>query len=281
MHDCWAFTGHCAYFDYAGCEKWKKGCYNCPNRLNYPRSLFFDKSRELYSRKKALFQDIKNMQIITPSQWLSKLVRQSYLGEYPIHVIYNGIDVEQFKPLEKIENIRKEKGVNNKKVLLAMPGETKRKGIDYLIQMAENLQENYILVLIGCAKQDTYNYTRKIKYISHTDSIKELVEWYNLADVFLNFTLEDNFPTVNIEALACGTPVVTFNTGGSPEAVNEKTGVVVDRGDVLAALSGIHKLERMDKNTLRNNCRERALLEFQNRKNYKKYIDIYEGMKNK
>lgn len=278
LHDCWTFTGHCAYFDFVGCEKWRDGCFECPNRLNYPRSLFFDRSKELYNRKKVIFSGIERMAIVTPSQWLADLVKQSYLKEYPTHVIYNGINIEQFKPLDGIDEIKKEKGLCNKKVLLAMPGETKRKGIVFLLEMAKYMDKDYILVLIGVPKQDANKDSERVKFISYTESIEELVKWYNIADVFLNFTLEDNFPTVNIEALACGTPVVTFNTGGSPEAVNEETGVVVNKGDIAAALLGVKKLELVDYNVIRKSCRDRAISEFQSRLNYEKYIEIYEGL---
>lgn len=280
LHDCWAFTGHCAYFDYAGCSKWKTRCFECQSKRNYPKSYVYDRSEELYIKKKEIFTCLNKVEIVTPSKWLADLVRHSFLSLYPVRTIYNGIDTRQFRILSNIDELRKEKGFDGKKVLLAMPGETKRKGIDYLLRLAHNLDEDMILILVGVKKMNVGK-MEQIRFVPYISSISELVQWYNMADVFLNFTLEDNFPTVNIEALACGTPIITFQTGGSPEAIDANTGVIVEKGNIEEAVAAIRFLLKQKKETYQKDCRERAKLLFQSEVNYLKYIELYKNMGDK
>ena len=231
LHDCWAFTGQCAYFDYAGCTRWKTGCYNCPvYRRDYPYSLFKDNSLENYQLKRVAFTGVRDMTIVTPSKWLAGLVGQSFLKDYPLEMIPNGINLEIFKPVKEI-------GCRKKKIILGVANVwSRRKGLEDFLELAQILDDCYHIVLIGVsAKQKTYiakNFPRMITPIQRTENQQELAEWYSKAVVYVNPTWEDNFPTTNIEALACGTPVVTYRTGGSPECIDEACGMVVSKGDI-------------------------------------------------
>lgn len=239
LHDSWAFTGHCPYFTMAKCDKWKIGCHDCPNYRDYPSS-FFDNSKRMWKLKKKWFTGVENMTIVTPSQWLADLVKQSFLGEYPVRVIHNGIDLAVFKPTpsdfrEKYQ-IRKEK-----KILLGVAFDWGiRKGLDVFVELSKRLApEKYQIVLVGTDEQVDRQLPTNIISIHRTQNQTELAEIYTAADVFVNPTREEVLGLVNIEANACGTPVITFNTGGSPECINEKSGMVIPYGDIDAMKESI------------------------------------------
>ena len=148
LHDCWAFTGHCPHFDMIGCDKWKTGCYGCPQYKEYPKSLF-DNSKYMYNLKKKWFTGIKDMTIVTPSEWLAGLVKESYLKDYPVKVINNGIDLNVFKPTES--DFRKKYALENKYIVLGVAfGWGRRKGLDVFVELARRLdKEKYKVVLVG------------------------------------------------------------------------------------------------------------------------------------
>ena len=230
LHDCWSFTGHCSHFDYIDCERWKEGCFNCPQKIAYPSSKILDNSRWNYQKKKELFTGIKDMTIITPSKWLANLVKESFLGESKIKVINNGIDTEIFKPTPS--NFREEYNIGNKKIILGVASIwSKGKGYKYFEELAKKLDSNkYQIVLVGKMNKNQINsMPKEIIWIKQTNSTKELAKIYTVADIFFNPTLEDNFPTVNLESLSCGTPVYTFDTGGSAECINTNTGIVLKK----------------------------------------------------
>lgn len=218
LHDCWAFTGHCAYFDYIGCEKWKTGCRECPQKKEYPESLWLDGSEKNYIIKQKLFTEIRNLTLVTPSKWLAELVKQSYLKQYPVEVIHNGIDTSVFRPTKS--DLRKQYNLENKKVVLGVAANwDRRKGLNYLERLSWLLEPSYRIVVIGVTLKQKNALPENMIGIIHTNNVQELVKWYSTADIVINPTLEDNYPTVNLEALSCGTPVITFKTGGSPESV--------------------------------------------------------------
>lgn len=230
LHDCWAFTGHCPHFDMIGCDKWKTGCYGCPQYKEYPKSLF-DNSKYMYRLKKKWFTDIKDMTIVTPSEWLASLVKESYLKDYPVKVINNGIDLNVFKPTES--DFRKKYALENKYIVLGVAfGWGRRKGLDVFVELARRLdKEKYKVVLVGTDDNVDKLLPENIISIHRTQNQTELAKIYSAADVFANPTREENYPTVNMESVACGTPVVTFNTGGSPEMLDETCGAAVAKDD--------------------------------------------------
>lgn len=240
LHDCWSFTGHCPYFTYVKCDKWKHGCNNCPQKKGYPSSLIYDNSSSNWIRKKELFTSINDMVIITPSNWLAGLVKESFLGKYSIKVIHNGIDTDVFKPTPS--NFREKYGLQNKKILLGVSNQwTERKGFNDFIKLSAMIDDNYSIVLVGLSQNQINNLPNNIIGISRTHSTKELAEIYTTADVFINLTYEDNYPTVNLEAQSCGTPVITYKTGGSIESVLDYN--VVEQGDLTGILSKIDDIK--------------------------------------
>lgn len=237
LHDCWAFTGHCAHFDYVGCPLWKTGCHDCPELGSYPQSYGVDHSRRNFERKKTLFTSVKNLHLVTPSQWLADLVKESFLGKYPVQVIHNGIDISIFKPTPS--DFREKYNLQDKKIILGVASPwTSRKGLQDFIKLAAMLPDEWKIVLVGLSAEQKSSLPASIIGLERTDSAKELAQLYTAADVFFNPTYEDNYPTTNLEARACGTPVVTYNTGGSPESAGEN-GIVIEKGDLSSACKKI------------------------------------------
>ena len=230
LHDCWTFTGHCPHFDMLGCDKWKTGCYKCGQLRQYPKS-YVDTSKSMYRKKKQMFTSVENMILVTPSQWLAELVKESYLKDFTVKVIHNGIDTSVFKPTES--DFRKKHNLQDKKIVLAVAfGWGVKKGLDVILKLSEKLSDDYRMVLVGTNDELDKSLPDNIVSIHRTNNQNELAEIYSASDVFINATREDTFPTVNIEALACGTPVITFKTGGSPESLDETCGSVVEKEDV-------------------------------------------------
>lgn len=225
FHDCWPLTGHCAYFTYAECDKWESQCAKCPSVRQYPASWGIDNSRRNYQMKRRLFSTIANLNIVTPSNWLREIVSRSFFTDNNAVTIPNGINLQHFARVDSAEK-RKELGLQNKYVILGVANPwTKRKGIDDFCRLSELLGQDCRIVLVGpglSGKRVPTNITT----IPGTENVHELALLYSMSDVFVNPTHEDNFPTTNLEALACGTPVITYPTGGSPESVSHTTGIV-------------------------------------------------------
>lgn len=279
MHDCWTFTGHCAYFDYSGCEKWKMGCNHCPSLRDYPKTFaLIDPSPWNYKHKKALFAPL-NITFVTPSKWLKDLQQQSFLKDKPCIVINNGVDISKFHPVKS--DVRKLYGIGNKKMILAVTDRLAvRKGRKFLLELPQLLNDDEVLVIVGLTSTQMHE-LQNIDHlipIARTKSSEELIGLYSEADVFINPTLEDNFPTTNLEALACGTPIVTFDTGGSGEAVDDKTGVVVSKGDLDAILKATREILSNGKDYYKDNCIERARTHYNKDIQYQKYIDLYKDI---
>ncbi|MEG2061872.1 MAG: glycosyltransferase [Alistipes sp.] len=278
LHDCWSFTGHCAHFDYAGCDKWRTGCFDCPQKTSYPASFLLDNSRCNYLLKKQLFTSVKNMTIVPVSQWLGGLVRQSFLAEYPIQVIHNGVDLSAFYPKDTTA-IRRKYSLSNKFMLLGVASSwSKRKGLYDYCKLRTLLSDEYQIVLVGLTSKQIKDLPLGIIGIQRTESVDELAEVYSVADVFINYTYEDTFPTVNLEALACGTPIITYRTGGSPEAIDSATGIVVEKGNVEASIAAIQEVKSKGKSAYSIACRKRAEMCYNKEERYAEYMDLYEKM---
>lgn len=273
LHDCWSFTGHCAHFDYADCKKWKEHCRKCPQKKSYPHSIFLDNSKKNYDQKRKLFNQIENLTFVTPSEWLAKLLKESFLSKHNVKVINNGIDLSIFKPTPS--NLRKQYQLENKKIILGVASKwKKRKGLDTFIQLAGKLDDSYQIILIGISQEDKKKLPSNVLAIARTNDVTELAQFYTIADVFVNPTLEDNFPTTNIEALACGTPVITYNTGGSPEAINEKCGIIVEKQNINKLLNTITQFDKKKYIDCINQAKK-----FEKLNQYNQYIELYKEVK--
>ncbi|MCM3693199.1 glycosyltransferase [Neobacillus niacini] len=271
LHDCWAFTGHCTYFDYVDCNKWKSQCSNCPEIRSYPSSLLVDSSQDNFLNKKEIFTGVKNLTLVTPSQWLANLVSQSFLKEYPVKVVNNGVDTKVFKPTKS--EFRSKYNIENKFIILGVASIwDRRKGYKYFEDISSLIEKDEVIVLVGLSQKQKEKLPENIIGISKTHNVKELAEIYSAADVFMNPTLEDNFPTTNLESLACGTPVITFNTGGSIESIDERCGIIVENQSAIDLIRSIRMLKKSDISN--KDCLNRSKL--YNKENiYNHYIDLY------
>lgn len=273
LHDCWAFTGKCPHFQLVQCERWKTGCYRCPQLRSYPTA-YVDTAKSLWRRKKKWFTSLDGLTIVTPSHWLAGLVKQSFLGNYPVKVIHNGIDLNVFSTTDS--GFRKKCGLEGKKILLGVAfAWEERKGLDVFIELARRLDESYQIVLVGTNEEVDRLLPSNILSIHRTHDQRELAGIYSVADVFVNPTREDTFPTVNLEALACGTPVVTFETGGSPECVDDRSGSVVPCDDVDALEREIVRICAESPFTAEA-CKARGAL-FDRKECFSRYIALYRG----
>lgn len=277
FHDCWPFTGHCAHFDYIQCSRWQSGCHDCNiYRSSYPYSIFKDNSRGNYALKKEAFSNVKNLTIVTPSNWLADMVKSSFLNAYPVKVIPNGINLQTFKPLDM-----KNETAHSRNILGIANVWTEQKGLSAFLKLADMLDDSYHITLVGLSKKQqnfiVRNFPHKITALQRTQNIDELVELYNKSFVFLNPTLEDNFPTTNLEALACGTPVITYQTGGSPEPLNSSCGLVVPKNDVDALYKAVISLSLPECSITRTACREQAL-KYDKDSRFMEYINLYHNI---
>lgn len=277
FHDCWNFTGHCSYFDFIKCSKWQSECMNCPNSKGYPRS-FIDNSRRNYEIKKECFQGIEKLIVVPVSQWLSNLLDKSFFSHYEKKVIYNGIDISAFTPVinPNINGIRNRYDIHDKFVITCVASPwTERKGFKDILKLSSLISNDIVIVMIGVSAKQKKNLPTNIIGIERTDNITQLAHFYSESDLFFNPTWEDNFPTTNLEALACGIPVVTYNTGGSPEAITSETGFIINQGDYNSVLDTINLVRLRGKTYFTDKCRKRAISFYNKDDRFKEYIDLY------
>lgn len=271
LHDCWAFTGRCSNFETTRCEQWKTGCKKCPSMDIYPISYFFDFSKKMWADKYNLFTSLKKMYIITPSKWLENYVSQSFLRKYEIRTIHNGIDLDVFKPLE----VQKGK----RSIILGVASSwCANKGFYDIFDLDAGLDhEKYKIILVGLNERQMKILPKTITGVKRTHNVNDLVRLYSFADVFINPTYQDNYPTVNLEAIACGTPVITYKTGGSSESVDESVGVVINKGNIEGLRSAVKKVINKKELFDGNTCREYALKHFSKENSYGEYISMFES----
>jgi glycosyltransferase involved in cell wall biosynthesis len=280
LHDCWAFTGHCTYYDRAACVRWQTRCARCPQKHEYPASWVADASARMFDRKRRAFTSVRRMTIVTPSEWLAGEVRRSFLKDYPTHVIPNGIALDAFAPRPS-EHLRARLGIApGMPVVLGVGGfGHPRKGMPYLVALGRRISPEAKVVLVGVPRRQLSALPDGIVGVARTDSVSELAEFYSLASVFVNPTLEDNFPTVTLEALAAGTPVVTFATGGCPEQIAADTGVAVTPHDLDGLERAVREVISKGRAHFAAACRARAST-YSVAAMVRSYLRVYEAAMN-
>ncbi len=276
LHDCWAFTGHCAHYMFIGCEKWKQHCEYCPNLKAYPKSLLFDRSYQNFEDKRRDFTSLKNLTLVPVSNWLQDQLEESFLKKQNIITIHNGIDTQLFKPIaNSLPVLRKYKINEARPIILGIASNWYHKGLNDFVQLRKILDDHYQIVLIGLNKKEVSLLPQNIIGIPRTQDVKELVTLYSAADVYFNPTWEESLSLTNIEAMSCGTPVITYRTGGSPETINQHTGFVVEQGDIKQATNIIRRIIIEGKNKYSKDCRERIETFFNMNTQYMKYFELY------
>ena len=273
LHDCWAFTGHCAYFSYADCNKWKTGCGQCPQKYSYPASFVLDDSKKSFAEKKRLFTGVENLNIVTPSNWLGGLVKESFLKDFPVKTIYNGLDLNVFKPSKS--DFKEKNGLKGKKIVLGVANIwEKRKGLKDFIELSKILPIDYKIVLVGLSEKQISSLPKEILGISRTENTQKLIEIYSSADVYVNASVEETMGLTTVEAMATGTPAIVYNATALPEVVDEKSGVIVSAGDINALYKMI-----VNMNLKSEDCILKAK-DFEKNKQYELYMELYEKILN-
>ena len=269
LHDCWSMTGHCSQFENYNCDKWKTQCHDCQHLMDwYPKSVI-DRSKRNFELKKQCFTSVNNMTIVAVSHWLEDIVKQSFLSKYPIKVINNGVDLTSFRPINVSSN--------QKFTILGVASNwDDDKGVKEFERLSQN--PDYQVIMVGVKDDLKAKLPKEITAIARTNSQEELAKYYSMADVFVNPTYKDTFPTTNLEALACGTPVITYKTGGSPESVTPETGIVVAKGDFGQLCEAIETIRKNGKDCYSASCRERAEKFYNKDDRFKDYIDLYENI---
>lgn len=244
LHDCWTYTGHCAYYSAAGCNRWIEGCYDCPEKKEYPQSICLDQSSKNYKDKKQIFTELSNVVLVTPSVWLKEEVEKSYLGKKEIVVIPNGINTNIFAPIQS--DIKAQYHIEDKKVLLGVANIwNERKGLKDFIKLKEMLNDSYQLVLIGLSEKQIEELPDGIIGISRTTNTEELAKWYTAADIYINTSVEETMGLTTGEAICCGTPVIVYDKTAIPESVGKWCGKVVEGRNVAAVKEAIDEIERL------------------------------------
>jgi glycosyltransferase involved in cell wall biosynthesis len=269
LHDCWPFTGQCPHYTTVKCDKWKTQCYNCPQYKQYPAAKV-DRTEIMYKFKRNWFNGIKTMNLVTPSYWLKNEVQQSFLSDYPIKVINNGIDLSVFKPIRS--NFREENNLIDKIILLGVANPwTNKKGLNIFIELSKLLDDKYKIVLVGLTSEQIRELPSNILGLVKTENQIELAKVYSAADYFVNPSLEETMGLVTVEALACGTPVIVSNSTAVPEVVNEKCGIVISENTIE---SYFNIIKNLNKEFSVLNCVAQAKKYDKNIKN-EEYVTLY------
>jgi len=276
FHDCWPFTGHCGYFESVQCEKWKTECHSCELRRFYPKSLFLDRSTRNYKLKKRLFTSINSLHITTVSKWLMSKVEDSFFRDYPISTVYNFVNEKVFKPnVERIK--RSDYGLDERTILIgAAANWVPSKGIPDFNALADSLSDKYQIVMVGVTEDVKKQISPNVRSLARVENPQKLAALYAEADILLNLSRQETFGMTTLEAMACGTPGISYNNTACPEVLSNDTGVVVPTGDVKAVMEAIGLIEKRGKESYRNNCVERANSVFSKKNIISQYFDVYE-----
>ena len=275
VHDCWLYTGHCYYYSAARCGKWSTGCGHCPQKRAFPASWLFDRSARNWRDKQLAFGSLQRLTIVPVSDWIRREMSRSFLADKQFQVIHNGIDLDVFRPEANVETQRPAGTV----ILGVATLWHEEKGVRDFIDLAARLRPDEKLVLVGqMSEAQRAAFPANVQLIRRTENVAKLAALYARATAFVNPTWQDNYPTVNLEAIACGTPVVTYRTGGSVEAVTEGTGFVVEQGDVEGLLACVRELAALDRQAVAARCRAYALQHFSKQDRYQDYIRLYENL---
>jgi putative colanic acid biosynthesis glycosyltransferase len=275
FHDCWSITGHCAYFDYIGCDKWKTECNKCPQMKEYPASIFIDRSKKNFYLKKSLFNSVDNLTIVSVSNWLNDIVEKSFMKKVSRKVIYNGVDIELFKPSSS-NNIKEKFSIESKFLIFGLATTwSKRKGLEDFIKLSKNIDENTIMILVGLNTSQIKTLPKNIIGLQRTENQQELVDLYVASDVFMNLSVEETFGLTTAEALSCGTPVIVYDATASPELVDSQTGIIVEKNNIQNLLLAIEEIKKNGKSFYTAYCRSRAEKYFDKNIRFKEYFDLY------
>lgn len=272
VHDCWLYTGHCYHYASAGCDRWQTECHDCPCKTRFPASYGLDRSRRNYRLKKQCFTSLPNFTLVVVSDWMKSELAKSFLADVPCLTIHNGIDTQVFAPEESPAAA----GVYYLAVASIW---LKEKGLEDLAELAGLLSPDERLVVVGkMSESQKRSLPEKVETIERTADVRAIVRLYSGAMALVNPTWQDNYPTVNLESISCGTPVVTYRTGGSVESITPETGYIVEQGDVKGMYGCLQQIRQQDREAWRRSCRDHALRHFDKSAALDAYLKLYESL---
>ena len=300
LHDCWAYTGHCAYYTMAagdasraegrthrrattrGCDRYKRGCGHCPQKRAYPRSVGLDQSARNWHEKRALENKLRRLWLVTPSQWLAGEVQKSFLRDFPVHVIPNGIDLTAFRPCEDLEYLKdvvlkhRLEELEGRRVLLSVASVwDARKGLEDFYELSKLLSDEYRILLVGLTDWQREWLPQNIIGIGRTETLRELCALYTAADLYISLSHEETMGMTLLEAMACGTQVLCYNVTALPESVTDQVGWAAPMGDMAAVAEAVKRL--CDAPKAAAACRRHAET-YDKDKRYLAYVRLYEGI---
>ena len=281
LHDCWSITGHCAHFALVGCEKWKNGCYSCPNLSDYPRSFGWDSSKRNYLQKKKLIESVPRLSIISGSEWIAGIARESYLGKRDIFVIPDGIDTNIYSPQENTEWLREKYGLVGKFVIMACgTAWPEYKGISDYAKLKNMLPDNFAIILVGLSPSDIVKLPKGLIGIPKTKSPQELATYYSMADCVMSLSRLESFGLTPVEGFACGTPAIVYDNCALSELITPETGFKIEPGNIEELYESVIEMSKIGKSSFSENCRKVAVEKYDRFKCYKDYLTIYENLIN-
>lgn len=273
LHDCWPFTGHCAYYSYQKCYKWQEKCCECPQLKAYPASFWKDRSYKNFLQKKLWFTSLANLHIVTVSDWLKHEVEQSFLGDYDIRTIHNGIDLNVFKPLRNQKR-------SDKFIILGVANVwEERKGLKDFISLRKILSDKYEIKLVGLSESQISSLPEGIIGIGRTANVNQLVELYSNADIYINASVEETLGMTTIEAMACGTPTIVYDSTACSEPIEKNICKAVPANDIFALKKMIEIIESEKNHQQPKILRAWVETHFDQRNCFKEYIDLYQELK--
>lgn len=278
LHDCWFYTGHCCHYTEVGCMKWKEECNHCPLIHSDNKSLFFDTSRKVFRDKRSLFGNIPRLAVVGVSDWITNEAKQSPVFEKAaiVNRIYNWIDLNIFKPQNNTQAVRTRLGFSNTDfvALGVSMSWSYKKGEGAFIELAKKMPDIKVLMV---GEMSNNNLPANVKNIPPTSSVKDLAELYSMADVFLNFSIQESFGKVAAEALACGTPLIVNNATANPE-IPGNCGYVVENNDIDAIIGAVSEIKKKGKEYYQLRCVERVHTLFNIDTNIEAYISLFQKL---
>lgn len=281
FHDCWAFTGKCAHYTDVACYKWQSHCDHCPQTKKYPPSLFLDKSKLMFFDKKKWFTSIKNLRVVTVSNWLENEVKKSFFKSYPIKTIYNWVDTEIFKSIDS-KDVITEYGLNtNAFTVLLVSAHWNENDVKWkdLLALSKLVSNDVQLIVIGHIENKSKS-PKNVFHINYINSKIKLAQLYSFSDVYVHLSTEDTFGKVIAEALSCGTPAIVYDSTACPEIIGEGCGYVVEKRNVNQMAGAINTIKKNPKTFYSANCRNYVIENFNIYSNIHATIDIYKSLKN-
>lgn len=274
QHDCWAFTGGCMYFDLLGCDRWKNACGDCPDK----RALLYNMAKGQHAKKRECFGRVKNLTLVPVSAWLEGVLKESFFGNKRIVPIFNGVDVDVFRPVDGTK-VRDKYGIDNKPMLLGVANVwAPRKGLSDYLELARQLGDDYRMVLLGLNEKQMQDLPQNVVGIKRTENVEEMAALYSGADIVLNLSYEETFGLTTVEGFACGTPSIVYNKTASPELITSDTGFVVEARDFEAIKAAVREILNNGKARYSDACRKRAEECYDKNKCFEKYVRLYESL---